>query len=109
MLYRTLLRPALFRLDPERAHELALHALEIGLGTEAARTLAARRFAREPFGELRRFGLKFKNPVGVAAGFDKNGRAARQLCALGFAGATRPRVLRGKVARPARARGPSRC
>ncbi|MDQ3906869.1 MAG: quinone-dependent dihydroorotate dehydrogenase [Acidobacteriota bacterium] len=84
MLYRTLLRPALFRLEPERAHEFALHALELGLGTEAARNFFARRFAREPFGELRRFGLTFKNPVGVAAGFDKNGRVARQLCALGF-------------------------
>jgi dihydroorotate dehydrogenase len=84
MLYRTLLRPALFRLDPERAHEFALHALELGLGTESARNFVARRFAREPFGELRRFGLTFKNPVGVAAGFDKNGKVARQLCALGF-------------------------
>jgi dihydroorotate dehydrogenase len=84
MLYRTLLRPALFRLDPETAHEFALHSLERALGTEAARRVIARRLVREPFGELRRFGLTFKNPVGVAAGFDKNGRVVRQLCVLGF-------------------------
>jgi dihydroorotate dehydrogenase len=84
MLYRKLLRPTLFRLQPETAHEFALHALAIGLGTAGARSLASRRLVREPFGELRRFGLTFKNPVGVAAGFDKNGLVAHQLCALGF-------------------------
>src|SRR3982751_4127494 len=84
MLYHSLLRPALFRLRPETAHELALHALSVGLGTEAARRLVARRLVREPFGELRRFGLTFRNPVGVAAGFDKNGLVTRELAALGF-------------------------
>lgn len=44
----------------------------------------ARRFKRQPFGELRRFGLAFDNPVGLAAGFDKNGRAAEGLASLGF-------------------------
>src|ERR687893_2368624 len=84
MLYRSLLRPALFRLDPESAHEFALHTLSTSLATEAARRVASRRFARSPFGELERFGLKFKNPTGLAAGFDKNGKVARQLAALGF-------------------------
>ena len=37
-----------------------------------------------PFGELDRFGLKFANPVGLAAGFDKDGIALESLCALGF-------------------------
>ncbi|MDT7602326.1 MAG: dihydroorotate dehydrogenase [Acidobacteriota bacterium] len=84
MLYRSVLRPALFRLTPETAHEFALRALALGLSTEAARGFAARRLARAPFGELRRFGLTFKNPVGIAAGFDKNGVVARELGALGF-------------------------
>jgi dihydroorotate dehydrogenase len=84
MLYRSIARPLLFRLEPETAHELALHALTVTLGTEAARHAAARRFARAPFGPLERFGLKFANPVGLAAGFDKNGVACRQLAALGF-------------------------
>jgi dihydroorotate dehydrogenase len=84
MLYRSILRPALFRLDPETAHELALHTLQTALRSDAARTAAARRFCRTPFGPLTRFGLTFSNPVGLAAGFDKNGVAVRQLGALGF-------------------------
>jgi dihydroorotate dehydrogenase len=84
MLYRKLLRPLLFKLPPETAHELALHALSLSLGSEAMRRAAARRFARETFGEIKRFGLRFKNPVGLAAGFDKNGVVARELAALGF-------------------------
>jgi dihydroorotate dehydrogenase len=84
MLYRSFVRPALFRLAPETAHEFALHALVVALRPEAARRLAVRRFRRAPFGELERFGLSFANPVGLAAGFDKNGAAARELAALGF-------------------------
>ena len=84
MFYRSILRPLLFRLPPERAHEMALDALAFTLGTKWARRIAARRFSRAPFGELQRFGLKFSNPVGLAAGFDKNGTAAEYLAALGF-------------------------
>jgi dihydroorotate dehydrogenase len=84
MLYRSILRPVLFRLPPERAHEMALESLAFTLGTDWARRIATRRFSRAPFGELRRFGLNFMNPVGLAAGFDKNGTAAEYLAALGF-------------------------
>jgi len=84
MLYRSILRPLLFRLPPETAHEMALHALSVGLGTNTSRRAAARAFKREPFGPLQRFGLSFANPVGVAAGFDKNGTIAPGLAALGF-------------------------
>jgi dihydroorotate dehydrogenase len=84
MLYRSLVRPVLFRLAPETAHEFALHALAVAFKPEGVRRLAARRLGRAPFGELERFGLKFSNPVGLAAGFDKNGTAARELSALGF-------------------------
>jgi dihydroorotate dehydrogenase len=84
MFYRSVLRPLLFRLPPERAHEVALEALAFGLGTRWARRAAKQRFGRAPFGELRRFGLSFSNPVGLAAGFDKNGTAAEYLAALGF-------------------------
>jgi dihydroorotate dehydrogenase len=84
MLYRSILRPVLFRLPPESVHELALRGLSLALAPDWSRRLAARRFERAPFGELRRFGLKFKNPVGLAAGFDKNGLAAEGLAALGF-------------------------
>lgn len=84
MLYRSIVRPLLFRLPPEAAHEMALRFCETGLGTAPVRRLVARRFESPSFGELRRFGLSFSNPVGLAAGFDKNGVAAQGLSALGF-------------------------
>jgi dihydroorotate dehydrogenase len=84
MLYRSLLRPLLFKLPPETAHEFALHALSLGLGRGLLRRVAGGPAGETSFGELRRFGLSFKNPVGVAAGFDKNGRVAPQLADLGF-------------------------
>jgi dihydroorotate dehydrogenase len=84
MIYRSLLRPLLFRLPPEAAHELALHTMTLALKTGWMRRQAAGHFNREPFGQLQRFGLSFQNPVGLAAGFDKNGVAAQGLAALGF-------------------------
>jgi dihydroorotate dehydrogenase len=84
MLYRSLLRPILFRLPPEMAHELALHSLTLTLGNHLTQDLFAKRFNRSPFGELKRFGLTFTNPIGLAAGFDKNGIAIDALAALGF-------------------------
>jgi len=82
MLYRSLLRPLLFRLPPETAHELALNSLSFAPGLTKA--LLGDRFKRSPFGNLRRFGLTFSNPVGLAAGFDKDGVALDSLAALGF-------------------------
>lgn len=79
MTYRSLVRPLLFRLPPETAHELALHSLAL-----APPKLVARRYASGPPLPISRFGLTFKNPVGLAAGFDKNGVALRGLAALGF-------------------------
>jgi dihydroorotate dehydrogenase len=83
-IYEKLIRPVLFNLTPETAHDFGIKALRIGLSTKFAQNLAATRFASESFGELRRFGLTFKNPLGVAAGFDKNGVVVNQLGALGF-------------------------
>jgi dihydroorotate dehydrogenase len=83
-LYEKLIKPALFRLAPETAHEFGLEVLKVGLGPRFARRAAAGRLAAGSFGEIERFGLKFKNPLGVAAGFDKNGVVVNQLAALGF-------------------------
>jgi len=82
MLYRSLLRPLLFRLPPETAHELALNSLSFA--PKLTKTLLGDRFKRSPFGKLRRFGLTFSNPIGLAAGFDKDGIALESLAALGF-------------------------
>jgi dihydroorotate dehydrogenase len=82
-IYEKLIRPLAFAIDPETAHELGLSALRYGLASKAVRRLAARKCAGalEP---VERFGLRFPNPIGVAAGFDKNGVAVDQLAALGF-------------------------
>jgi dihydroorotate dehydrogenase len=75
----TLARSALFRLDPERAHDLALKSLSL-LGPGAALLGAG-----ADKGEARRvMGIEFPNPVGLAAGLDKNGEYIDALAALGF-------------------------
>jgi dihydroorotate dehydrogenase len=82
MVYRSLVRPLLFRLPPETAHELALHSLSF------SPKLIGRLFARHESSSsalaIERFGLQFKNPIGLAAGFDKDGVALNPLAALGF-------------------------
>jgi dihydroorotate dehydrogenase len=75
MVYRSLVRPILFRLPPETAHEFALHSLSL---------IPSRLIARRFDNPISRFGLLFPNPIGLAAGFDKNGIALRPLAALGF-------------------------
>jgi len=82
MLYRSLFRPLLFRLPPETAHELALHSVSFSAGL--TKLVFAKRCRQSLFGETRHFGLTFPNPVGLAAGFDKDGIALQALSALGF-------------------------
>jgi dihydroorotate dehydrogenase len=83
-IYQKIIRPALFSLPTETAHEFGLKALQKGLGSEFLQKQIAGKFACEEFGEIERFNLKFKNPFGIAAGFDKNALVANQLSALGF-------------------------
>ncbi len=82
MLYRSLLRRLLFRLPPETAHELALQTL--ASAPRISKLLAGTSVNERPFGKLERFGLNFSNPLGLAAGFDKDGIALPGLAALGF-------------------------
>lgn len=83
-MFEKLLRPVLFQLDAETAHETALSFLRTGLSSEPAQRMAYGRYGYEFPHEIERFGLKFKNPLGVAAGFDKNAKVANQLASLGF-------------------------
>ena len=78
-MFYSLARAALFRLDPEVAHDLALKSLST-LGPAAALLGAG-----ADRGEERTvFGIRFPNPVGLAAGLDKNGEYIDALAALGF-------------------------
>ena len=92
-------RPLLFRLDPERAHRLIIAALNSG----ALRTAAP----ADPILKTRIAGMSFPNPLGMAAGFDKDAEVPGPLLRLGFgfvevgtltprpqSGNPRPRVFR---------------
>src|SRR3569623_395280 len=74
----SLLRPWLFRLEPETAHHLSLAALR------HAHACGVVRAARLPPSPRRVMGLDFPNAVGLAAGLDKNGEYVDGLAALGF-------------------------
>lgn len=107
------LRPLLFRLDPETAHHLTLSLLRWGGDAAPTRSLLRSMYTMDdPRLQVRAFGLDFKNPVGLAAGYDKNGVAVRGLAALGFGhievgtvtrvpqvGNEKPRVWRAPEAR----------
>src|SRR5512134_547616 len=73
----SLLRPFLFTLDPEAAHHLTFAALEAGSALSLVRQ-------RVPDAPRTVMGLEFPNPVGLAAGMDKNGEHVEALAALGF-------------------------
>ncbi len=80
-----LLRQALFLLDAEKAHYLSMNALRGICTIPLFRSIISNIFTpADP--ELKRtcFGLSFKNPVGLGAGFDKNACYLRELEALGF-------------------------
>ncbi|MGM0578595.1 MAG: quinone-dependent dihydroorotate dehydrogenase [Myxococcota bacterium] len=81
-MYR-LLRPLLFRMDPERAHDLTFRALEL-LGPVARAAARLRAGARSPRLATEVAGLELGGPVGLAAGLDKDGRLVRLWPCLGF-------------------------
>ncbi|MFZ6768638.1 quinone-dependent dihydroorotate dehydrogenase [Undibacterium sp. Di26W] len=99
----SLVRPALFAMDPENAHHLTLPALQ-----GASKLGLAGMFGRKPADDARTvMGVRFPNPVGLAAGLDKDGACIDGLAALGFgsieigtvtpraqAGNPRPRMFR---------------
>lgn len=98
-------RPLLFRLDPEFSHQLTLQLLRLGSG-EPVHSILRLLYATHSK-PVQAFGLAFRNPVGLAAGYDKNAVAVQGLTALGFghievgtvtpqpqAGNPRPRVFR---------------
>ncbi len=74
--YERLLRPILFRMDPERVHNVALWAI--------ARGLIRGKLLVDPRLERTVAGIRFPNPLGLAAGFDKNGVALDRWKDMGF-------------------------
>lgn len=86
LIYEKLLRPACFKLDPERAHEMAMHAMTL-LGHLRPLCRVLEHFNQLPasrMSPIEAFGIKFPNAVGLAAGFDKNAEGWPAAAALGF-------------------------
>ncbi|MGI9399806.1 MAG: quinone-dependent dihydroorotate dehydrogenase [Rhizobiaceae bacterium] len=99
-LFGNFARSALFRFEPETAHNLSIGALSLGIVPVCRRI-------RDPRLVCKLAGLSFANPVGLAAGYDKNGVAPNAILSLGFgfceigtvtprsqAGNPRPRIFR---------------
>jgi dihydroorotate dehydrogenase len=78
-----LFRRFLFHLDPETAHQLTLYALRSTQYFPPARWILHQIY-KIPSKPVQAFGLTFKNPVGLAAGYDKDAVAINGLSALGF-------------------------
>ena len=77
MIWERLVRPLIFRLDAERAHDLSIAALAHG-------PAPARPRARDPRLAVTLAGIDFANPLGMAAGYDKGARVPGALMRLGF-------------------------
>lgn len=90
-----LLRPLLFQFSPEKAHHLSLASLKVLEKLHLAGLLSA----QVPDNPIELLGLRFKNPVGLAAGLDKNAEYIDGLAALGFGfievGTVTPRAQAG--------------
>ncbi len=71
-----LISPLLFKLEPEQAHRAAINALQLGLAPKG-------KLSNQGL-EQTVFGLKFDNPIGIAAGFDKNAEVGNEVIKVGF-------------------------
>lgn len=102
-MYHALVKPLLFKLDAEKAHHLVFDNLRRAHKLPGARALLRGLYDfRHPNLEREVLGLPFRNPVGLAAGFDKNAELTDELGALGFGfveiGTVTPRAQPGNPA-----------
>ena len=84
-MYKSLLRPILFLFDPEKIHHFTFSFLKIFASIPfTKKLLRAFYLLEDPSLERELFGIKFRNPVGLAAGFDKDAKLIDELSCLGF-------------------------
>ena len=101
-----LIRLLLFKLDPEEAHHFTLHNLQLAGRTPTLLSIISAKVEHRLL-HRQLFGIDFPNPVGLAAGLDKNGDVIDEMGALGFGfvevgtitpkpqpGSSRPRLFR---------------
>lgn len=84
-MYKQLLRPLLFQVDPEKVHNYSYTAIRTAFKLPFSTKVAENIYSvKNPALEREVFGLKFPNPVGLAAGFDKNARLVDEFSHFGF-------------------------
>ena len=84
-MYKHIIRPLLFKCDPECAHNLTFGLLKLGAYIPGMAAIQRKLFLVDDYRlEREVFGIKFKNPVGLAAGLDKDATHYRELSNLGF-------------------------
>jgi len=87
MLYEKIAKPYIFfKMNPEKAHHATIRGLRIAQRVPGMRSLMRMMYASPDAGELRQslWGIDFPNPLGLAAGLDKNGEAAGSFSSIGF-------------------------
>jgi len=86
MLYKKLAKPVLFRMDPEAAHHLTIRGLSIAGKVPGAKGIIHGLYGMPKRAELhmKLWGIGFANPVGLAAGLDKNAEAVEGFSQMGF-------------------------
>ena len=99
-MYKRVFRPLLFLFSPETIHHLIIFGLKVGRWVPGFTALMRGCFTlRHPSLQREVFGIKFANPVGLAAGFDKNAEVYNELSAFGFgfveAGTVTPKAQPG--------------
>lgn len=85
MMYKSVIRSLLFKFDPEKVHHFTFGLLKFVHKIPFVPTILRKSFTIEDSRlETEVFGLKFKNPVGLAAGFDKDAKLFNELSSFGF-------------------------
>lgn len=80
-MYEGLIRPCIFKLDPENAHNLIMKSMKIASSSSILTSLVSQKVPSRP---CKVMGIDFPNPVGLAAGLDKDGEAIDAFGSLGF-------------------------
>ncbi|MEE2800700.1 MAG: quinone-dependent dihydroorotate dehydrogenase [Bacteroidota bacterium] len=84
-MYKTIIRPLLFNFDPEAVHHFSFKSVKLLNKLPGFSSLSRKRYHNNPKSlERELFGIKFPNPVGMAAGFDKDAKAFKEFSNLGF-------------------------
>lgn len=85
LMYKSLVRPLLFAFDPEAVHHFSFKSIKLLSRIPGFSTLSRKRYKQNhPALKRELFGLQFDNPVGMAAGFDKDAKAFKEFSNLGF-------------------------